>query len=226
MIFIDRKSELLTFQKCRLIDTKYLATCGDDSTEANSLSTISMLESFLRTQTNPKIALEPNYSDYGGEDHTYHEAGYDAYMTGFLMIRLAARLAYEGGLRSAISQDQTQPSSPSTSKHQADRDLASESKDYAPMDVDDGIIAMKDHGVGLAEGCVIEQQQIKQQIPTKPIAFLSLGTKEHDLFQDDVKEVPGFYDDHGRKFWKPYMNKLRMFNTDVGVMRLPGKARA
>lgn len=208
-----------------LIDTKYLATYGDDSTTANSGSTLSILESLLRSQTNPKIELHAESNAYGGDGHAFHEAGYDAYITATILIRVAARLAHEGGWQLTPPQLQTHQTEPPPSHHTKNvaRDVASEAKDYVPMEVDSEPPGIKDRGVGLAEtigmvGVVSQQPQPN----LRPVAFLSLGTSEDEKFRDDVKTIPGFYDGDNSKFWEPYVNKLKMFNTDEGVLKLPG----
>lgn len=175
-----------------------------------------MLESILRSQTNPKITFHPDFNQYGGDASVFHEAGYDAYMTAVIMIRLAARLAHEGGWQYTHSQHPNQ-------NVQLPRHIASESKDYLPMDIDAQPIAViKDHGIGLAEPGIADQQHIAYQLtPKKAINFFSLGRKEDESFPDNVTAIPGFYDER-KKFWAPYMNRLRMFQTDEGVLKLPG----
>jgi len=95
------------------------------------------------------------------------------------------------------------------------RDLASESKDYLPMEVDSETPVIKDHTGRV--GVVGKQSQPNQ----KPVTFLSLGPSEDEKFRDDVKVIPDFYGNG--QFWEPYVNRLRVFGTNEGVLKLPGK---
>ncbi|KAF8455386.1 ribonuclease H-like domain-containing protein [Terfezia claveryi] len=220
---VEEFAELMSKSFPILIDTKYLATYGDDSTTANSGSTLSILDSLLRPQTNPKIELHAEANSYGGDNHAFHEAGYDAYITATILIRVAARLVHESGWQLTAPQLQThQTDPPSLRTTNVARDVASEAKDYVPMEVDSEMPGIKDHGVGLAEtmgmvGVVSQQPQPNQ----RPVSFLSLGASEDEKFRDDVETIPGFYDGDISKFWEPYVNNLRMFNTDEGVLKLP-----
>ena len=167
--------------------------------------------------------MHAEHNTYGGDGHAFHEAGYDAYITATILIRAAARLAHEGGWQLTPPQHQTNQTEP-LSHHTKNvaRDVASEAKDYVPMEVDSETPGIKDHGVGLAEtigvvGVASQQPQQNQ----RPVHFLSLGASEDEKFRDDVKMIPSFYDGDNRKFWEPYVNTLRMFNTDEGVLKLP-----
>ncbi|KAF8423642.1 ribonuclease H-like domain-containing protein [Tirmania nivea] len=222
---VEEFAELMSKSFPILIDTKYLATYGDDTTTANSGSTLHILESLLRPQTNPKIELHAEYNTYGGDGHAFHEAGYDAYITATILIRVAARLAHEGGWQLTPPQLQIhQTEQPPHHTNNVARDVASEAKDYVPMELDSQTSGLKDHGVGLAETMGMVEVVSQQSQPNqRPIPFLSLGASEDEKFHDDVKAIPGFYGSDNSKFWEPYVNKLRIFNTDEGVLKLPGK---
>ncbi|KAF8466616.1 CAF1 family ribonuclease-domain-containing protein [Kalaharituber pfeilii] len=156
-----------------VIDTKYLATCHDDSATANSASTLQLLESLLRFQANPKILLHPDHTQYASTTEAYHEAGYDAFITSSILIKIAARLAYETGF------EKQEP---------------------------------------LTDAWVSRGPQL----PQARFNFLSLSLEKNEAYPDNVEKIPSFYCESSdkKRFWAPYMNRLRLFNTEGGELRL------
>ncbi|KAF2456472.1 ribonuclease H-like domain-containing protein [Lineolata rhizophorae] len=84
-----------------VLDTKYMATHG--VSEARTDSSLEQMEAALRMQSRPVTELAPGHEKYVCATNVplltpldrasfAHEAGYDAYLTALVMIRLSAKL--------------------------------------------------------------------------------------------------------------------------------------
>ncbi|MCJ1473203.1 hypothetical protein MMC13_001854 [Lambiella insularis] len=76
-----------------IIDTKYMAT--HNNTDPNARSGLEELHADLRKQTVPGITLHKDHAKYN-EVAIAHEAGYDAFVTAQVLIRLSAKLEAAG----------------------------------------------------------------------------------------------------------------------------------
>ena len=167
------------------------------------------------------------------------------------MVRLAARLAHEGGWKLTPLQQLGERGAQDKRRKvlaPPKRDIASEAKDYVPllrtdcekkpkknnnnnnnnnMELDD--VKMEESGLkgvgNLEVQQVVFQQQHhhnhQQQHRQGPVSFLSLGPGENEKFLDDVYRIPGFFNEEGQ-FWKPYVNCLRVYDYSEGIFRLGG----
>lgn len=108
------------------MDTKYLAThnCGD----INPASSLQEIEVRLQSQRRPFVYSHKDHRKYADAE-AFHEAGFDAYLTALVMLRLSSKLEAEGNyaervdtptqvieqsMASASTQAQSQPSESST----------------------------------------------------------------------------------------------------------------
>ncbi|MCJ1308345.1 hypothetical protein MMC25_001998 [Agyrium rufum] len=76
-----------------IVDTKFLATQSNDA--ANARSGLEELDERCSKQQLPSIEVPAGHDKYTFSDHN-HEAGYDAFLTAKVMIRLSAFLEAEG----------------------------------------------------------------------------------------------------------------------------------
>ena len=76
-----------------IVDTKYLATHG--SGNINPSSSLAEIEEELRSQSKPKICVHKNHTRYNARE-TFHEAGFDSYLTAKIMILLSTKLEISG----------------------------------------------------------------------------------------------------------------------------------
>ena len=157
-----------------------MSTYGDKSQNANSGSTLHMLWTNFQLQYNPQVKLHPEYQQYSNAIESYHEAGYDAFLTAKVLLKLAGRLVHETVLQEVARQNTRQNS------------------------------------VALGED--VEEHTSALM----PISYMALGSEDNVAFMDDVERMPEFWDegDEMAEFWKPYTNRLRLFGTEDGELRL------
>ncbi|CAG8473468.1 8579_t:CDS:10 [Paraglomus occultum] len=83
-----------------IIDTKHLAS-SHSKLQAHLIKTsvqdtLEIVQKRPFTDLGPKIVLDPKFAKYKFNDSSlYHEAGYDAYVTGFIFARLVAFMLHE-----------------------------------------------------------------------------------------------------------------------------------
>ncbi|CAG8451113.1 6785_t:CDS:10 [Paraglomus brasilianum] len=93
-----------------IVDTKHLAF-SHSKLQAHLIKTgvqdtLGMVQRRPFTDLGPKIVIDPTFTKYKLNDASlYHEAGYDAYVTGFIFARLVAFMLHENeeGKRNAYS---------------------------------------------------------------------------------------------------------------------------
>ncbi|CAG8536366.1 6278_t:CDS:10 [Paraglomus brasilianum] len=93
-----------------IIDTKHLAS-SHEKLQAHLIKTgvqdtLEMVQRRPFADLGPKIVIDPTFTKYKLNDASlYHEAGYDAYVTGFIFARLVAFMLHENeeGKRNAYS---------------------------------------------------------------------------------------------------------------------------
>ncbi|GAB7360135.1 hypothetical protein MBLNU230_g7898t1 [Neophaeotheca triangularis] len=76
-----------------VVDTKYMAThnCGS----INPASSLEQIASQLSEEKEPVLELSPNHDAYEKVE-SFHEAGYDSWLTSQIAVRLSAKLEREG----------------------------------------------------------------------------------------------------------------------------------
>ncbi|KAH7348346.1 ribonuclease H-like domain-containing protein [Rhexocercosporidium sp. MPI-PUGE-AT-0058] len=173
-----------------VIDTKYVATYGNDA--MNPRSNLKELLAPFRKIHVPLILLHESHTSYGAEFGKEHEAGFDSWMTAELFVKLAASKCLEANveLESLSSSD-----SSGGGAHLYDSDRESSIDSTPPS-----------------------WHARKLNANTNPYAALSLDfAEEKDRNSTGSKQwLPAF----NNKFWDIYVNKLRVNASETGFCDL------
>lgn len=141
-----------------VVDTKYMAThnCGD----INPRSSLEEIHNKLRGQARPVIVTHADHSKYHDAE-SFHEAGYDSFMTALIMIRLSTKLEAEGAYLEDVS--------PSLSNEEGEEE-EEESYVTAPEDtVSDG--RASPHVPKNSQGIISVNVDGTTELTTPPMAF-------------------------------------------------------
>ncbi|KAF2085243.1 CAF1-domain-containing protein, partial [Saccharata proteae CBS 121410] len=202
-----------------VVDTKYMAThnCGD----INPASSLQQIDEQLRRQPTPLIVTHEAHQKYASMD-TFHEAGFDSYLTALIMIRLSAKLdaagsaasnkspgmsddeAYEtasDGLSHANQKKSSNQLAPGTTAATAETVKGDSETWGAPSES-----SLKPFGDGGVQ---------EQPAPS----FMLNGCTYYltpQMQREPMTAMPPF----GTDFWRVYDNKLRVFGTVESMWQL------
>lgn len=179
-----------------IVDTKYMSThnCGDIS-PASSLEQIAEQLSDLET---PPLETDPDHDKYENTE-AFHEAGYDAYLTAQVAVRLSAKLEREGAYIE-VHNDVTD------STNGQSNGLNAQAQGFTPS-----IPGAKWKRCGDDTLGPVSKDNLFYQDPSK----VQFGKPTRPL-QEHVT-IPNGMPKFGSDFWRVYGNKLRVFGTQEGV---------
>ncbi|KAH9210741.1 ribonuclease H-like domain-containing protein [Leptodontidium sp. 2 PMI_412] len=175
-----------------VIDTKYVATYGNDAMNPRS-NLKELLAPFRKTHV-PLILLHQSHNAYGAEFGKEHEAGFDSWMTAELFVKLAASKCLEANVESE-SVSSSDSSGGGARLYESD------------FSVD-----------GAPSGWHVRQLNAKANANTNPYAALSLDfAKDNDR---DSTVSRQWLPDFNHNFWDIYVNKLRVNASETGFCDL------
>lgn len=207
-----------------VIDTKYLATQGQDS--MNPRSNLKDILAPFRKMHFPLVLLHQDHTNYGVAFGKEHEAGFDSWMTAELFVKLTAKLYAE---RKHTLKD--------TDEEPASEDVSEEEVDCMTFSDDEDSEASPTGGVPLfspnpfqvlevkpvkAKPKAKAKPKMKEDMPWQYYERLlndGPGTKENENDPDAI-ETEQFLPAMDKSFWDIYVNKLRVTGTATGVCDL------
>ncbi|RDL34454.1 Ribonuclease H-like protein [Venustampulla echinocandica] len=192
------------FQECIhglfpvVIDTKYLATHGNDSMNPRT-GLKDTLEPFKKVHI-PLICLHEKHTAYGTAFGKEHEAGFDSWMTAELFVKLAAKLHAE---QQGLVADPESDDSSLNDKPTSDNEGGGVPLNYPDTDGrSDSDIPPEWYAQRLNRSSIVvegpDQGSDKNHEPTPALFIPSMSNK----------------------FWRAYINKLRVTAVEGGVCDL------
>ncbi|KAI9712040.1 MAG: hypothetical protein M1820_001749 [Bogoriella megaspora] len=142
----------------RVIDTKYMYTHGFGTMKPSS--SLQDVYDVLGEPEYPKIEVQPGYGKYSDRS-PYHEAGFDAFVTAQVLLRLSTQLEASGSYTADTDDEST------LSRHDST--------------TDGGVSLVQEHDVGINEDDPSSQEhhkvEIKSELPEEDPA-ISAGAEE------------------------------------------------
>lgn len=189
------------------IDTKYLATCDEKSSDSRSASSLEQIAQRLDKQELPSIRVHEEHDKYEARE-AFHEAGFDSLLTAKVAIRLSAKL--EADERAVMdTQDVSR-----TGLARADS-----------LDEDSGTggVALS----GTFGGMTIDPspaEVVNESKPSWDVPDPDVAPQGQDLWSAEAVakhwEPMRLMPRYDTKFWTTRGNRLRVFGTKEGVCPL------
>ncbi|KAM3070140.1 hypothetical protein ACMFMG_003825 [Clarireedia jacksonii] len=210
-----------------VIDTKYLATYGNNS--MNPRSNLQELMVPFQRIHRPLIVLHEEHNSYGSTIGKSHEAGYDSWMTAELFTKLSAKLYAENGA-DYIDHEDDLGGSESSSYDEDDvggAPLLSPTSNPTPpglptQNPDKSHHPAAWHSLQLNKFAVLSVEDPEPE--PKPKRLLSRNNRSSSsktvAFADH--EPAQWIPDMDNPFWDVYANKLRVNAAEGGVCNLDG----
>lgn len=215
-----------------VIDTKYLATEGQDSMSVKK-NLKDLLAPFKKLHF-PFILLHEDHTAYGSSFGKEHEAGYDSWMTAELFVKLSAQLYREHKLKNGLPVPRAPtpppPDSPSLMSFSSDED-----EDETPTSGGGAPLFSSNNPFDILRSST--STPTTPSTPAKTNGKTHSGKKDINPFvrggikpgmvapkmnenEPDIVESEQFIPGMDNDFWTPYVNKLRLNGTDTGVCDL------
>jgi poly(A)-specific ribonuclease len=189
-----------------VIDTKYLATHGNNS--MNPRSNLKELLIPFQKIHKPLIVLHEDHNSYGSAIGKSHEAGYDSWMTAELFTKLSAKLYAENGADYIDHEDHLGDSG--SSSYDDDDDIGG-----APLLSPTSNTTILPAALQLNKFAVLAIEDPKPEPKRKPNRS---GSSKTVAFAD--QEPSQWIPDMDNPFWDVYANKLRVNAAEGGVCDL------
>lgn len=218
-----------------VIDTKYLATEGQDSMSATMRKSLcELLEPFKKIHT-PLIVLHEEHNSYGAAIGKQHEAGYDSWMTAELFVKLSAKIyadrkrneEFEYDSDTSLTYSTALEKSNSPNSLSEDESTGGGAKLYSQSNEGDLLdlsaqTTHATHSLSLADNLPskwhADQLQKLNLNDCNPYSVLQNAGEDSGV-EDDLKPrqwIPRMEN----SFWDLYANKLRVNASDGGVCDL------
>lgn len=206
-----------------IVDTKFLAThnCGDIP-PASSLQEIA---DQLQRQEKPRVETPQTHAKYVGRT-SFHEAGYDSYLTALVAIRLSAKLEHE---QRYAEQPKEEPTGHNGNGNGVLKNVMKTSVSlFAPSsgfradvgDSDTSSEAKKSSGTASTSRFTSVNVFEKLGMLSFSDDSRSEGSEYADVATKVAEATPSMtkMPDFQLDFWNVYGNKLRMFGTVDGML--------
>ncbi|KAK5118286.1 hypothetical protein LTR62_002799 [Meristemomyces frigidus] len=205
-----------------IIDTKYMSThnCGD----INPVSSLEQIAEQMSFEKTPRTETAPEHSKYE-DTESFHEAGYDSYLTAGIAVRLSSKLEKAGQYVDLDAHDTTKLDPWTLAGRNQNPDYAA--RDLASLTLSEPSTTSISRPATAQEGFTPSTPGLDWKRNGDPTVVGTSGP--HDPNPQKLKHrytplpagrvkdgMPGFKSD----FWRVYGNRMRVFGTEEAVFVL------
>ncbi|CAD6505427.1 BgTH12-00918 [Blumeria graminis f. sp. triticale] len=203
-----------------IIDTKYLATHGLESTTTRS--SLKDLLDPLRKIQNPLILLHQDHRAYGSNFGRDHEAGYDSWMTAELFVKLSASICSSNKLTSPIAASESRSQANSdTSRLNSVGFPSSDNSEASSHEATESLLGPKN--TLTAQELSTGSKAQNTLVYSNPYAILEDVEDRERLSETGQASCNQWLPEFSSDFWKIYSNKLRVNAIESGICDLPSR---